>query len=626
MLHTLCHAMLRNRRDYLSGACSPVFSLRVRSQREAARRTDGVKVMSTIVRRTLRSSMFLLGLLALAVFAAACGGLEPTATPAKATPTATTVANTPTPSPTQGPALAAKQEFRTNLVSEPATIDPNRSAFAQEITIAKSVFNGLLGFNQDLSVRAVTAEAVPAVANGGISADGLTYTFKLRKEVTWSDGKPVKAADYVYSIKRMLGPDLAADYASFYYSIAGAEDYNSATAADTSTKATLKDKVGVRAVDDNTLEIKLRAPEPTFIPKMALWPVYPVRQDIIEKYGDKWIEAGNLIGNGPFVLKEWVHQDHITLAANPNYWGKKPALQSVTLKLLADENAALLAYKNGELDMVSVPAGNEKAIMSDPTLSKDLLRFNELTVFAFQYNVTKPPFDNKLVRQAIATAIDRDAFVDKVRNGVGKPAYSWIPPGMPDYDATMGTQYKLDPAKAKALLAQAGYPDGKGLATITFSYSDSTGNRTIAQFLQGQMKDNLGIDIKLDPQESKAYRQFLTQNQHQWALLGWGADYPDPENFLPGLFGTGAGNNHTLYSNPQFDQLSKQATTELDNTKRLQLWAQAQKMVIDDAAIAPLYYRERFWLKKATVLNLKTTGMDGGTPGDFFYAEIAIGK
>ncbi|MBI4312692.1 MAG: peptide ABC transporter substrate-binding protein [Chloroflexi bacterium] len=589
----------------------------------------------------------LLGALALAV---ACGGAEPTptatattavatptatktaatptaiATTAVATPTATKTAATPTPTATPAPALAAVQEFRTNLVSEPATLDPNRSAFSTEITVVKQLFNGLLGFNQDLTVKAVAAEEVPSVANGGISADGKTYAFKLRKDAVWSDGQPVTAKDYVYSIKRMLSPDLAADYASFYYSITGAEEYNSAASADAATKATLRDGVDVRSAGDYILEIRLKAAESTFLPKMALWPVYPVRQDVIEKNGDKWIEAGNLIGNGPFLLKEWVHQDHITLEANPKYWGKKPTLKTILLKLLPDENAAMLAYRNGELDMVSVPAGNEKAILADPVLSKEVLRFNELTVFAFQYNVAKPPFDNKLVRQALATAVDRDAFVDKVRNGVGKTATAWLPPGMPGYDVAVGSQYKFDPAKAKKLLADAGFPDGKGLPTLTFSYSNTTGNTLIAQFLQSQMKENLGLDIKLDPQESRAFRQFLTENQHQWAFLGWGADYPDPENFLPGLFGTGAGNNHTLYSNAQFDALTKQATTELDDAKRLQMWKQAHQMVIDDAPIIPMFYRERFWVKKPNVLNLKTTGMDGGIPGDFFYVEVAIGK
>lgn len=544
----------------------------------------------------------------------------PTARPTAA-PTATTA---PQPTPTSN--LAANQIFRVNMPSEPEKIDPNRAAFAQEITVAKSIFNGLLGFNQDLTLKAVTAEAVPTTQNGGISADGKTYTFKLRKEVTWSDTKPVTAKDYVYSIKRMLDPALAADYSYLYYSIVGAEEYNGAAKADAATQAKLKDAVGVRAPDDYTLEVKLKDAEPTFLSKMALWPVYPVRQDVIEKFGDKWVDPANIISNGPFILKEFVHLDHITLQRNPNYWGTKPTLQTVLIKVLADENAALLAYRNGELDMVAVPAGNEKAILGDQNFAKDILRFNELTVFAFQYNVTKAPFTNKLVRQAIATAIDRDSFVDKVRNGVGKPALSWLPPGMPGYDASVGSQYKFDPAKAKQLLAQAGFPDGKGLAPISFSYSDSTGNRVLAQFLQGQMKENLGIDIKLDPHESREFRQFLTQNQHQWALLGWGADYPDPENFLPGLFGTGTGNNHTLYSNPQFDALTKQASTELDNTKRIQLLAQAQKMVIDDAPIAPLYYRERLWLKHTNVLNVKVTAMDGGVPGDFFFADVSIGK
>ena len=569
-----------------------------------------------------KRSMFAGGLLALVLAMVACSSTPPTSTPVP--PTATTATSAPTATPTL--ALAANQELRANLTGEPEKIDPNRAAFSQEISVAKQLFSGLLGFNQDLTVKAVAAQAVPTVANGGISADGKTYTFKLRPEVTWSDGQPVTANDYVYSIKRMLGPDLAADYASFYYSIVGAEDYNSATKADAATKAKLKDGVGVRAVDNGTLEIKLRAAEPTFTPKMALWPVYPLRQDVIDKFGDKWTEAGNLIGNGPFTLKEWVHQDHMILQANPKYWGKKPTLQTINYRMITDANTALLAYKNGEIDFTPVPAGNEQAILTDPVLSKQTVRYNELTVFAFQYNVTKAPFDNKLVRQALATAIDRDAFVTKVRSGIGKTALSWIPPGMPGYDASLGSQYKFDAAKAKQLLTQAGFPDGKGLPTLTFSYADTSGNRTIAQFLQGQMKDNLGIDIKLDPQDSRAFSAFLRQNNHQWAFLGWGADYPDPENFLPGLFGTGAGNAHTLYSNPTFDALAKQATTELDDAKRLQLWAQAQKIVIDDAPIIPVFYRERFWLLKPNVLGVKVTGMDGAVPGDFFYTEVAISK
>ena len=518
------------------------------------------------------------------------------------------------------------QVLRINLAGEPATIDPNKASWAGELSPIRQVFQGLLGFNQDLTLKPVTAAEIPTVANSGISADGITYTFKLRPEVAWSDGKKVVAGDYVYSIKRMLSPDVAADYASFYFSIVGAEAYNGAGDKDAATKASLKDAVAVKAVNDTTLEIKLVAPLPTFLQVMALWPVYPVREDIITKNGDKWTEPATYIGNGPFLLTDWVHQDHMTFKANPNYWGVKPKLTQIEMKMITDVNAELAAYKNNELDLSRVPVGTERSIMSDPVLSKQILRYNELTTFAFRYNVAVPPFNNLKVRQALATAIDRNAFIDKVRNGVGKAAISWIPPGMPGYDANLGKQYEFNVAKAKQLLADAGYADVSKLPQLKFQYADSAGNKTIAQFLQGQMKDNLGIDIVLEPMESKAFSQLVNQKQFMWSWYGWGADYPDPDNWLPELFGSTAGNNKQNYNNPQFDALAKQAKSELDNTKRLQLWAQAHELLVNDAPMAWMFHRERFWLMKPTVQGLKTTGMDGQTDGDLFYTEVSITK
>lgn len=528
--------------------------------------------------------------------------------------------------PTPGPAPAATQILRVNLASEPATIDPNRASWAQERTVIMQVFEGLLGFNQDLTLKPVVAKEIPSTANGGVSADGKTYTFKLRNDVTWSDGKKVTAKDFEYSIKRMLNPDLAAEYASFYFDIAGGEAYFGAAGKDEATKTSLKNAVGVKAVDNTTLQVTLAQPRPTFLQLMALWPVYPVREDIVAKFGDKWIEPPNYIGNGPFLLTEWVHQDHLTFKPNPKYWGTKPKLSEIQLRIITDVNAELAAYKNNELDMSRVPPGTEKATMADPVLSKEILRYNELTTFAFQFNVTTPPFDNKKLRQALATAVDRVAFVDKVRAGVGTPAYSWIPPGMPGHDPNLGKEYEFNVAKAKQLLAEAGYADVSKLPELKFQYSDTAGNRLIAQFLQGQLKDNLGINLTLEPMESKAFTQLVNQEKHTWAWFGWGADYPDPDNWMPELFGTDAGNNHTAYSNPQFDALAKQAKQELDNAKRLQMWADAQKMVMADAPIVTMFYRERFMLWKPNVKGLKTTGMDGAVCGDMFFAEVFIQK
>ncbi len=530
--------------------------------------------------------------------------------------------NSKTAAPTATSKGTGAQVLRVNLAGEPETIDPNKASWADQLSVIRQVFQGLLGFNQDLSLKAVVATQIPTVANGGISADGLTYTFKLRTDVTWSDGQKVTAKDFEYGIKRMLSPELASEYASFYYDIVGAQDYNGATTADAATKTQLRNAVGVKALDDYTLEIKLAQVRPTFLSIMALPPTDPTREDIITQYGDSWTEPPHYIGNGPFILTEWAHQDHMTFKPNPNYWGAKPNLTEITYKMITDVNAELASFKNGELDMSRVPPGTEKATLADPSLNSQILRFNELTTFAFQFNVTKAPFDNVKLRQALSTAIDRVAFVDKVRAGVGKPALSWIPPGMPGYNPSTGTQYTFDVAKAKQLLADAGYPDISKLPELKFQYADSAGNRVMSQFLQGQMKDNLGINITLEPMEPKAFTAFVNAGNHTWAWFGWGADYPDPDNWLPELFGTKAGNNHTLYSNPQFDALAKQAKAELDNTKRLQGWDQAQTMVMNDAPIVTMFYRERFWVVKPSLKGLKYTGMDGQVTGDYFLSEV----
>ena len=521
--------------------------------------------------------------------------------------------------------LKDPQEITLNLGGEVVTIDPNRASWSNERSVIMQCFDGLLAFNADLSLKAMVAKEIPTVANKGISSDGKTYTFKLKTNVTWSDGKKVTAKDFEYSIKRMLSPDLAAEYASFYFAIVGAENYFSATEKTAAEKTALRNAVGVTAKDDYTLEIKLSDALPTFINLMALWPSYPVRQDIIEQYGETWTTPPHYIGNGPFVLQEWVQQDHYTFVRNENYWGTKPYLTKVTYEEITDINVCLAAYRNNEHDQAGVPAGTEKAIMADATLSPEIVRYAQLTTYAWQFNVTKAPYNNKLVRQAIATAIDRVAYIDKVRGGVGKPTTSWIPPGMPGYDANLGSQYAFNPTKARELLAQAGYSDPKTLK-IKFQYANTGTNPTIAAFLQAQMKDNLGVDLTLEPMDPKAYSALYNSKQFDSCFTGWGADYPDPDNWLPQLYGTNAGNNKTQYSSAQFDAIAAQALKELNETKRLQLWADAAKIVSDDLPMAYIFNRETFVLKKPWVKGQVTTGMDGQIAGDMFLREIYIQK
>jgi oligopeptide transport system substrate-binding protein len=568
--------------------------------------------------KTVLFSLLAIVIAAILVMAPACSSASTTTAAAITTTASTTTAAATTTT------ASSPQILRLNLGAEPDTIDPNQASWADDKSIISQCFEGLLSYNADGSLKADVATVIPTVANGGISSDGLTITFKLKTNVTWSDGKPVTANDFVYSIKREFDPTLACEYASFYFDIVGAEDSYNATSDTTAQQAALAAAIGVSAPDNYTLVIKLVNPQPTMLDCMALWPVYPERADIIKQYGNNWTDPPNYIGDGPYILTTWTHQSELVFKPNPNYWGTKPTLSEIDFQEITDPNAALAAYQNNELDIVGLPVGDYATYLKDPNYANQRLLFPELTTFAFQFNVTKAPFNNVLVRQALSCAVDRNAFVNNVEAGVGQAALSWIPPGMPGYNANIGTQYTFNVTQAKSLLAQAGYSDVSKLPTITFSYSNTGSNPTIAQFLQGQMQQNLGINITLDPEDSKTFSSNVNSGNFMWAFFGWGADYPDPDDWLPGLFGTGAGNNHTGYSNPAFDALSTKALAELDNTARLSDWDQAQQMVMNDAPIITIFYREGFVLEKPYVKGLTTTGMDGALPGDTFYNLVTI--
>lgn len=534
-------------------------------------------------------------------------------------------------------APAERQELRLPLSGEPQFLDPNRAFFVTDISVIKQLFRGLLWFDEQLDVVPMAATEVPSVDNGGISRDGLTYRFKLRDDLKWSDGRPLTAADFAYSVKRLLDPAVAAEYASFYYDIKGAQEFNSTREMAPTARERLRGEMGVQALDDKTLVFTLKNPRPTFLQLMALWPVFPMRQDAIEKHGDKWTEAGNLIGNGPFILKEWVHQDRLTLEPNPNWWGAdKPKLTKVAFRIITDRIQAYNAYLAGELDYVDVPPEQKEMMEGDPTLSKENVRLTRLLTSAHQFNHTRPPFDNAQVRQAFSLAFDREALLKVVFKGIGRVAYSWIPPGMPGHDETLGLQWKLDPEKAKRLLVQAGYPEGKGLPKIVFTFAQTGVNPLIAQFSQEQFKRHLGLNIDLDPVEPKVFQDRIGRNDFQFSLLGWGADYPDPDNWLPELWGCKhyeagkctqyAGNNHALYSNPEFDKLMDQAAKELDPKKRLELYAKGQRIIVDDAVVIFTGYRARNLLIKPYVGDLIRTGLDAGFAGDHFLERTFIAK
>ncbi|MHB8990563.1 MAG: peptide ABC transporter substrate-binding protein [Chloroflexota bacterium] len=589
--------------------------------------------------RLARIAAPLVVLFTLSLSLAACQG-QPQAAPTSAPAQATKAAAAPAaPGATAAPAAAPaagdmdpNQQLRVNIDGEPPTLDPDLASWDTSIAVIHLVFEGLLKFDKDLNLVPGIAKEVPTAANGGISADGKTYTFKLREGMKFSDGKPVSAKDVEYSLKRSLDPTLAAEYASFYYTIVGAED-NTSKEKDAAKLQALRDAVGVKAKDDLTLQVTLKEPRASMNQLATMWPMYPVREDIIKANStaekpDKWTEdPKNYVGNGPFKVTEWVHQDHITLVPNENYYGAKPKLQKMTLTMVTDAQAEYAAFLNGEREIGKVPNALIEQVLKDPNLNKQLFRSPRLSTFAIQFNHKQKPFDNVNVRRAFATAIDRDALIDQVRKGVGKAAYSWVPPGNPGYQADLGKEYKMDAAKAKKYLADAGFPDGKGLPQITFQYANTRNNPIIAQFAQEQWKTNLGIDVKLEPMEPKAFSEAVNKGQYMMGFYGWNADYPDPDNWLPELFGTGAGNNHTYYSNAKLDELMKKAIVEPDTKKRMDMWAEAQKTVVDEAVIIYLFHDENFVLVKPYVKDLYFTGMDGTAfPGHFAVGQGWLAK
>jgi len=505
------------------------------------------------------------------------------------------------------------QEFRININGEPDKIDPGNSSFADEIAVIHQVFRPLYYFDHNLNI-------VPSVAQShDVSADGLTYTFKLRDDVKYSDGQKVVAKDIEYALQRHLDPKLATDYASFWYIIKNAEAYNSGDLTDWS-------QVGIKALDDTTLQLTLERPAGYIPALVTLWMTSPVRKELVEAGGEQWYnEPKYYIGNGPFVLKEWVHQSSLTFEPNPHYFGTKPALTKLQFIIQPDINADYAAYLNGEREMLPVvPDAQRQIVLQDPELSKQIIRMPLLTTTTLGFNVKQPPFDKVKVRQAFSLAVDREAYIREVNQGVGIPAYSWIPPGMPGHEPEMGLQWKFNPARAKELLAEAGYADPSSLPRIVFKYSATSQNQRRAEWFQAQFRQNLGVEMELEPMEAKAFQQAYKDGDYQFTFIGWGADYPDPQSWYETNFGCKGGNNKTYWCNPEFDRLVEMADTETDLVTRLQHYSQAQQILVDEAVAIFLSHGEGFALVKPYVKGLVPTGLDAiaSLGGDYFYENV----
>jgi oligopeptide transport system substrate-binding protein len=528
-----------------------------------------------------------------------------------------------------GVTLASAQELRIRLTTEPATFDPGQAQWDYESAVTRQTFESLLQPTKDFKdVQGAAAESY------SVDSTGLIWTFKLRPGAKWSDGVAVKAADFVYGFQRVLDPRLAAPYASFFYTIKNGATVNGMDPKDRGVDAALQ-TLGLKAVDDNTFQVTLEAPAGYFKWEASLVLGGPVRKDIVQKFGkdssgnDKWAAVAatapqSVVGNGPFKISEVVPKDHVTLVPNSNYVGTRsnPTLTKITEYYIDDETVAYAKYKSGELDQVPVPLADTEAARNSP----ELLKIPQLAVFWVNMNTKKAPFDNPKVRLAITQAIDRNSYVTNIQKGRDLAASTLIPKGMRNYRPDLGTQQSFNPATAKATLASSGVT-ASSLNGVKYMYrSSSPGSKTAAEFIQAQLKTNLGIDVVLDGTDSKTESARFKAGNFQFGdISGWGADYPDSQDWFD-IFLTGSGNNFSYWSNKAYDDAVTAADAATDPAKRDAGYETAEKILVTEAPVMFLYQNTAWTLVKPYVKGAIPTPNDDQWLGDYFANTIQIAQ
>ncbi|CAN5597913.1 oligopeptide ABC transporter substrate-binding protein OppA [soil metagenome] len=460
--------------------------------------------------------------------------------------------------------------------AEPETLDPAIITGQPEGRVVNALFEGLTAFNAQ-------GKAIPGVAESWtISDDKKIYTFKLRPNAKWSNGDPVTAEDFVKSWKRTLSPETAASYNYQLFFVKNAQAFAEGKVNDFS-------QVGVKAIDNQTLEVILESPTPFFLDLCATPPLEPVPVAAIEKYGDDWIKPGKIVTNGAYLLKSWRINDKIELQKNPNYWNAKAvALDRIDVLPISKANVAFNFYEGGLADLLMDKGLAPPALLDQLRTRDDFHAAPFLGIYFLRFNCSKPPFNDPRVRAAFSLCVNKDIITKKITRAGELPATSLVPPGIAGYTSPKTGEF--DPEKARQLLAEAGFPGGKGFPLTTYLYSEGELNEAIAVELQNMWREHLGVSINLARQEWKVYLNSLSSLDFGIARSTWVGDYPDPNTFLD-MFVTGGGNNRTGWSDPAYDQLIADAGREGDPAQRFQILNQAENLLLNtETVICPIYY------------------------------------
>lgn len=463
--------------------------------------------------------------------------------------------------------------------AEPDTLDPHLATTQWENNIVGDMFMGLM-------TEDAHGNAVPGAALGhSVSDDGLVHTFKLR-EHNWSDGVPVTAHDYVFSLHRLLDPRTAAQFASILYPIVNAEAINAGRLP--------PQALGVRAVDDHTLEIRFTIQVPYIAQLVTHYSTFAVPRHVVERHGSAWLAPQNIVTNGAYVLKEWLPNDHILLVKNPRFYdAANVAIEKVYYYPTQDYSAALKRFRAGEIDVqFGVPSEEINWLKYN---LPGVLRVSPFMATEYAlFNVGQKPFDDVRVRTALSLAIDREVIATRVMHAGEQPAYAFVPPHMPGYPSQAQIRFRTmsmaaRAARARALLQEAGFGPDNPLS-FDFNVPDTSDARLVSVALQA-MWQAVGADVHIVPSDEKNHYNLLTRRAFSVAWAGWSADYRDAKDFLFMFQSSARDLDNGAYDNPKFDALIAQSDRQRDPLRRGAMLAEAEQMLLDDAVVAPVYYQ-----------------------------------
>jgi oligopeptide transport system substrate-binding protein len=473
--------------------------------------------------------------------------------------------------------------------AEPKTLDPQRATGVTENKIISALIEGLIAYHptdDNLPEPGVAERWEP-------NADASSWTFYLREDALWSNGDPVTASDFVYSYERMLNPAFPGEYSQMLFVLKNAEAYQSGEISDFG-------EVGVTAVDDKVLRFDLLGPTPYFINMLKHYSWFPVHPPSIEAHGGRfdmsgaWTLPENYVGNGPFVLTEWRPNQYVRVTKSPTYWDRDAmGLNEIYFFPIEDDNTEKRMFDSGLLHITGTVPTNDIPVLR--RTQPDLIHIDDyLGTYFYRMNVTRPPLDNPLVRKALSYAINRRALVDKVALGEQVPSTAFVPTGFDGYPTPDVIAH--DPEKARAYLAEAGYPGGEGFPELFLLFNTSEGHRKIAEAIVAMWNETLGINMQLENKEWKVYLDSQSLLDYDVSRSGWIGDYMDPITFLD-LFTTGNGNNDTGWGNPEYDELIAKAYRSTTEEAHFASLLAAERILLDELPVVPIYWYTRIYLK-----------------------------